>query len=171
MEGRKEVERFVGQLREFGGNGRFNRRSRRTGRLVLGAALFGAALLVLTACSGDAGSYSLGESDDSATEGSYDLHESGDSATEESTTSISTVPEDVSLSEESTGFAVEESTGFAVEESTGPISPVCQPPDMEGCYDYEDMQAYLDQIIPMVEQFSDAAYADMPPPEGLLLYP
>ena len=36
--GRKEVERFVGQLREFGGNGRFNRPVRRTGRLVLGAA-------------------------------------------------------------------------------------------------------------------------------------
>jgi hypothetical protein len=35
---------------------------------------------------------------------------------------------------------------------------------MENCYGYEDMQEYLDQIIPMVEQFFDAAYADMPHP-------
>jgi predicted metalloprotease len=36
---------------------------------------------------------------------------------------------------------------------------------MENCYGYEDMQAYLDQIIPMVEQFFDAAYTDMPHPK------
>jgi hypothetical protein len=56
--GRKKVERFVGQLREFGGNVCFNRRVRKTGPHVLGAALLGAALHLLTACGGDAGSAS-----------------------------------------------------------------------------------------------------------------
>jgi hypothetical protein len=39
---------------------------------------------------------------------------------------------------------------------------------MENCYGYEDMQAYLDQIIPPVEQFFDTAYTDMPHPAQYL---
>jgi hypothetical protein len=127
--GRKEVERFVGQLREFGGNGRFNRRVRRTRRFVISAALLGVALLLLTACGGDTGSSDTGSA---GTGEQYD------------------------------------STG---EESTNPISQVCRPPDMENCYGYEDMQAYLDQIIPAIEQFFDTAYTDMPRPAQYLYVP
>lgn len=130
--GRKEVERFVGQQREFDGNGRSNRRVRRTGRLVLGAAFLGVALLLLTACGGDTGSGDTGSGDTGST----------------ATGSISTG----------------EQYDSTREESTSPISPVCQPPDMENCYGYEDMQAYLDQIIPMIEQFFDTAYADISHP-------
>ena len=42
---------------------------------------------------------------------------------------------------------------------------------MEGCYGYEDMQAYADQIIPMVEAFFDDTYADMPHPKGYVYIP
>jgi hypothetical protein len=42
---------------------------------------------------------------------------------------------------------------------------------MENCYGYEDMQAYLDQIIPLVEQFFATAYADMPRPPEYLYVP
>ena len=33
---------------------------------------------------------------------------------------------------------------------------------MENCYGYEDMQAYLDQIIPLVEPSLAMPYTDMP---------
>jgi hypothetical protein len=62
--GRKEVERFVGRLREFGCYKRSNRRVRRTGRVVFGAALFGVALLLLTACGDGTGSNGTGGSGD-----------------------------------------------------------------------------------------------------------
>src|SRR5215210_7176912 len=39
-----------------------------------------------------------------------------------------------------------ESGSSTGEASTGPISQICQPPDMENCFGYEDMQAYLNQI-------------------------
>ena len=144
--GRKEVERFVEQPREFGGDGRFDRRVRRTVRVVLGAALLGATLLPLTACGGDAGSASDKES---ANIGALN---SSPTASASPTPSATATP------------TPSASPDFTTEESTTPISPVCQPPDMENCYGYEDMQEYLDQIIPMVEQFFDTTYADMPHP-------
>jgi len=76
--GRKEVERFVGQLREFGGNSRFNRRGRRTWRLVLGAALLGAALLLLTGCGGGTGGAGGGGAGGGAAGGQYGGAGSGD---------------------------------------------------------------------------------------------
>jgi predicted metalloprotease len=42
---------------------------------------------------------------------------------------------------------------------------------MENCYDYEDMKAYLDQIIPLVEQFFATAYTDIPRPAAYLYVP
>jgi predicted metalloprotease len=122
---RKEVKRFVGQLQQFGGNGRFNRRVRRAWRLVLGAALLGAALLLSSACGGDT---------------------------------------------ESAG-GTREPNASTRKGSTGPISQVCQPPDMENCYGYEDMQAYGNQIVPRVEQFFDTAYTDMPSPAQYIYVP
>ncbi len=122
MEGHKEVERFVGA-------GRFDRRVRR-----LGAALFGLALLLLTACGGGTGSGGPGGGD----KANRNAGESGLSTTEE---------------------------------TTAPISAVCQPPDMENCYGYEDMQTYLDRIIPGVEQFFDAVYVDMPHPTQYIYVP
>src|SRR5688572_14928067 len=90
--GRKEVERFVGQLREFGGNGRSNRRARRTGRLVLSAAFLGVALLLLTACGGDTGSGDTGSGDTgSGDTGSTATGEQYDSTRGESTSPISPV--------------------------------------------------------------------------------
>ena len=55
--------------------------------------------------------------------------------------------------------------------SADPITQTCQPPDMEGCYGYGDMQAYADQIIPLVEAFFDDTYADMPHPKQYIYIP
>lgn len=106
---------------------------RRTWRVTMGAALFLAALLLLTACGG-----SGGNSENLAAGGS--------------------------------GSAV--ASGSASGSASGePISQTCSPPDMEGCYGYEDMQAYGNQIVPMVEAFFDDTYADMPHPKGYVYIP
>ncbi len=156
---RREVERFVGQLREFSGNVHFDRRARRTGRLVLGAALLGTALLLLTACGRDTGSASLGASDSSLSASP------SPSATATSSPTASPSPSST------TTLSPTASPDSTTQESTIPISQGCQPPDMENCYGYEDMQEYLDQIIPPVEQFFDTAYADMPHPAEYIYVP
>jgi hypothetical protein len=120
----------------------FDQRVRTTWRFVLGVALLGAALFLLTACGGDTGRSYIGSSDT----GSGGTGSGG-------TGSDGTV-------------RLRGST-----ETTTPVSPGCKPPDMENCYGYGDMQAYLDQIIPLVEQFFATAYADMPRPPQYLYVP
>jgi putative neutral zinc metallopeptidase len=115
-------------------------------RAVILALVLGAALLLLTACGGDTGSGSdVGSGSDLESANIVKLDPSAPaSASPDSTT----------------------------EESTRPISAACQPPDMEGCYDYEDMLAYLDEIIPMIAQFFDAAYEpDIPHPTEYIYVP
>jgi predicted metalloprotease len=129
-EGRKELVRFVRQVRRFGENGRFDQRVRRTERLVLGAALLGVALLLLTGCGGGTGS--------------ADISGSGDS--------------NATPSNAASGTALSSPQSSATTASASAISQACQPPDMENCYSYEDMQAYADQIVPMVEQYFDDTY-------------
>src|SRR5215217_9053622 len=102
---------------------------RRTEQVILGAALFLAALLLLTACGGLGG----------GSEGVVVIGSGNASA-----------------------------SGSA---SADPITQTCQPPDMEGCYGYGDMQAYADQIIPLVEAFFDDTYADMPHPKQYIYIP
>jgi hypothetical protein len=113
----------------------------RTGRVILGAALFWAALLLLTACGG---------SGDSSSNGSSGGSSNGSSGGSE---------------------AIAEGGSASASASGDPISQSCNPPDMEGCYDKEDMKAYGNQIIPMVEQFFDTTLADMPHPKGYIYIP
>ena len=158
---RNAADRFVGQLREFGGDGRFNRRVRRTGWLVLGAALLGAALLLLTACAGGTG---IGGTGGGGTGSGGAGGGAGGGGTGRGDTGSG-----------GTGSGGTGSGGIVSlrgsTETTTPVSPACQPPDLENCYGYEDMQAYLDQIIPLVEQFSDTAYTDMPHPAEYIYVP
>ncbi|MGH3148136.1 MAG: neutral zinc metallopeptidase, partial [Rubrobacter sp.] len=93
--------------------------------------------------------------------------ESANSTASTSSTASASGTESTSGKESTAGTGTGDTGGssnLTKEESSDPISAVCKPPDMENCYEYEDMQAYLDQIIPVVEQFFDAAYTDMPAP-------
>lgn len=124
-----------------------DQQTRRTRRLVFGAALLGATFLLLAACGGETGI------------GGTDSSETGKSSTGSGGTG----------SGGTRNGGVVSLRGST--ETTTPISPVCRPPDMENCYGYEDMQAYLDQIIPLVERFFATAYADMPRPANYIYVP
>ena len=130
----------------------FDQRARRTWRFVLGVALLTAALLLLTACGGDTGRSYIGSSDTGSGGTGSDGTRSGGTGSSD-TGSGGTV-------------RLRGST-----ETTTPVSPGCQPPDMENCYGYGDMQAYLDQIIPLVEQFFATTYTDMPHPAEYIYVP
>lgn len=43
-----------------------------------------------------------------------------------------------------------------------PAQPPCE--SLEGCYGYEDMQAFYNQIILWIDEFSRASYMRLPPP-------
>jgi len=52
-----------------------------------------------------------------------------------------------------------------VAQAEAPRASTSQPcPSLEGCYDYASMQAFYDQVIVMVEEFSAASYSAMPSP-------
>lgn len=108
--------------------------------MVKAAALFGVTLLFLSACgSGVENAVGTGNSD---TENAVGTQNASGAGTDDGNGSSKLIGEG----------------------SDVPISERCRPPDMENCYGYKDMQDYGDMIIPMVEQFFDTTYADMPHP-------